>query len=175
MSKLTGKQRAFVNHYIICLNATEAAKKAGYKGNYDTLRSVGSENLAKPNIIAAIEQRMKKLTLTADETLYRISQHATGTMEDFLSISEQWGATIDLDTAKEAGKLHLIKKYKETKTTTTGKNDYESTSIRREIELYPADGALDKLMKYHGLYVDKAEVTGDINIKISYEDDNDAK
>ena len=55
MAKLTDKQKAFVNHYLICLNATEAAKRAGYKGSYDTLRSIGSENLTKPNIREVLE------------------------------------------------------------------------------------------------------------------------
>jgi phage terminase small subunit len=164
MAKFTGKQRAFINHYIICLNATEAAKKAGYKGSYDTLRSVGSENLAKPNIRAEIDRRLKKLSLSAEETLYRITEHATGTMEDFLSGDDEWGYTLSLDKGKDAGKLHLVKKYKETEITIKGKDDYERTTLRREIELYPADGALDKLMRYHGLYNDKVVHTWRDNV-----------
>lgn len=155
MAKFTGKQRAFINHYIICLNATEAAKKAGYRGSYDTLRSIGYENLTKPHISAEVERRMKKLTLSADEVLYRISQHATGTMADFLDISDKYGTAISLEKAEREGKLHLLKEYKETETTVKGKDGSEKTTLRREVKLYPADSAHDKIMKYHGLY--KAE------------------
>lgn len=40
-------------------NATEAARIAGYKGNRQTLGSVGEENLRKPEIIAAIQARVQ--------------------------------------------------------------------------------------------------------------------
>ena len=52
---LTPKQRRFVEAYTG--NATEAARVAGYGGNDDVLRSIGSENLAKPDIAAAIKAR----------------------------------------------------------------------------------------------------------------------
>ena len=57
-SELTDKQKAFINHYIQCWNATEAARRAGYQGNDNTLAVVGHENLSKPNIYNAIEKRM---------------------------------------------------------------------------------------------------------------------
>jgi len=54
---LRPKQEAFVAAYIGPAkgNATEAARLAGYEGSYAVLRSIGSENLTKPNIAAAIE------------------------------------------------------------------------------------------------------------------------
>ena len=56
--KLTTKQQAFVDLYAG--NATEAACLAGYKGNRNTLRQVGAENLAKHYIWEAIQKRIKK-------------------------------------------------------------------------------------------------------------------
>ena len=56
-SKLTPKQRLFVQYY--CGNATDAARKAGYKGNDNTLSIVGFENLRKPNVQAAIQARQE--------------------------------------------------------------------------------------------------------------------
>lgn len=55
-TKLTAKQNAFVAAYIGSAkgNATEAARIAGYKGNDETLRAVGHENLTKPHIAAQI-------------------------------------------------------------------------------------------------------------------------
>lgn len=54
--KLTPKQQAFVDAYTGPArgNATEAARMAGYKGNANTLRVVGAENLAKPAIAEAV-------------------------------------------------------------------------------------------------------------------------
>ena len=56
-SKLTPKQRLFVQYY--CGNATDAARKAGYKGNDNTLSIVGFENLRKHNVQAAIQARQE--------------------------------------------------------------------------------------------------------------------
>jgi phage terminase small subunit len=58
MSKLTPKQQAFVDEYLIDLNATQAAKRAGYSDH--TAKQMGTENLAKPVIKEAIEARMKE-------------------------------------------------------------------------------------------------------------------
>ena len=52
---LTPKQRRFVDEYLIDLNATQAAIRAGYKKN--TARQIGSENLSKPAIAKAISSR----------------------------------------------------------------------------------------------------------------------
>lgn len=49
---MTPKQQAFVLEYLKDLNATQAAIRAGY--SEDTARSIGSENLTKPDIAEAI-------------------------------------------------------------------------------------------------------------------------
>jgi len=51
----TAKQQAFVDAYAG--NATDAARKAGYKGNDSTLGNVGSQNLKNPQIAEAIAAR----------------------------------------------------------------------------------------------------------------------
>ena len=64
--KLTSKQRLWVEAYLETWNGTEATRRAGYKGNDQTLASVGSENLRKPAIRAAIEARMAALEVSRD-------------------------------------------------------------------------------------------------------------
>ena len=63
MDELAGmmseKQKAFCDHYITTLNATEAAKLAGYSEK--TARSMGSENLTKPYIKEYIDLRLAEL------------------------------------------------------------------------------------------------------------------
>lgn len=49
---MTPKQQRFVEEYLIDLNATQAAIRAGYSAN--TARQTGSENLSKPDIADAI-------------------------------------------------------------------------------------------------------------------------
>lgn len=52
---LTPKQQRFVDEYLVDLNATQAAIRAGYSAK--TAYSIGSENLTKPEIAAAIAQK----------------------------------------------------------------------------------------------------------------------
>lgn len=69
---LTDKQLAFVYWYcsaVVNMNATEAARRAGYKGNDKTLQSVGKENLAKPLIRAQIDKRLEAALSGADVTV----------------------------------------------------------------------------------------------------------
>ena len=55
LAELTPKQAMFCREYMIDMNATQAAKRAGYKGNDKTLGVVGCENLGKPSIIAVMD------------------------------------------------------------------------------------------------------------------------
>ena len=74
----------------MCLNATEAAARAGYQGNRVTLSGVGGENLAKPKIRQEIDKRLSERTMKADEVLYRLDQQATANIGDFFKIVEEW-------------------------------------------------------------------------------------
>ncbi|CCQ72407.1 terminase small subunit [Magnetospira sp. QH-2] len=47
-SNLSPKQQRFVEEYLLDLNATQAAVRAGYSER--TARQIGSENLSKPDI-----------------------------------------------------------------------------------------------------------------------------
>lgn len=55
---MTPKQRAFCDYYLASGNATEAAEKAGY--SQKTARSIGAENLTKPDIKQYITEHMEK-------------------------------------------------------------------------------------------------------------------
>lgn len=69
--KLTDKMEKFCNEYMIDLNATQAAIRAGY--SEDTARQIGSENLSKPSISDRIADLMAKrssrVEITADYVL----------------------------------------------------------------------------------------------------------
>jgi phage terminase small subunit len=151
MAKFTDKQRAFINHYLMCLNATEAAKRAGYAGTYESLRVIGSTNLTKLNIRREIDRRLAAATITADETIKRLSDIATG---DLLSYIDSSG-NLDLQAMRDDDAGKLLKKYKKTKRIIPRKDDDPIEIERIEIELYGADSALDKLMRYYGKYNDR--------------------
>lgn len=58
MSRMTEKQKRFCDEYLIDLNATQAAIRAGYSKR--TAGVIGGENLEKPYIKAYIDARLKE-------------------------------------------------------------------------------------------------------------------
>lgn len=78
--KLTEKQKIFCDEYIISLNATQAAIKAGYAEK--TAYAIGAENLRKPKIQSYISERMKQkessLIATQDEVLQYLTSVLRG-------------------------------------------------------------------------------------------------
>lgn len=55
---MTPKQERFVAEYLLCLNATQAAIRAGYSAK--TASKIGSENLQKPEISEAIKKALEE-------------------------------------------------------------------------------------------------------------------
>jgi len=69
--KLTAKQRLFCHEYLVDLNATQAAIRAGYSEK--TAKVIGSENLTKPDILEFInkakEERIEEVKVDANWVL----------------------------------------------------------------------------------------------------------
>lgn len=57
-TRMTAKQKRFCDEYLIDLNATQAAIRAGYSKK--AARQVGNENMSKPYIKNCIEERMQE-------------------------------------------------------------------------------------------------------------------
>lgn len=75
---LTKKQKLFVEGYLIDLNATQAAIRAGYSP--ETAQQMGSENLSKPVICAYIDramaERSRRTGVTADGVIQELAKIA---------------------------------------------------------------------------------------------------
>ena len=81
---LTPKQARFVDEYLVDLNATQAAIRAGYSSK--RADAMGHENLRKPVVAAALKERMDKRAertqIDADWMLKRLAQDATADVAD---------------------------------------------------------------------------------------------
>lgn len=149
--KLTVKQKLFAEYYAECLNGTQAARLAGYKGNDNAMGVMANKLLRNAKVRAVVDDLLKARHLSPDEVVYRLSEHARADMTDFLETGDLEGFnTIDLAKARRAGKLKLIKSVRVTKSLNGG-------SVA--IDLYDSQAALDKLMKYHGLYKENLDLT----------------
>lgn len=87
MAVLTPKQARFVDEYLIDLNATQAAIRSGYSKK--TAEKIGSENLKKPEIEAAInaakDQRSQRTKIDADWVLNRLAEEAEADVADIFN------------------------------------------------------------------------------------------
>ena len=103
---LNERQKAFADYYIQTGNATEAAIKAGYSEK--TARSIGSENLTKPDISAYIKERLdgqsEKRVADANEVIEFYTAVMRGEVKD------QFGLDPSLSDRLKAGDA-LMKRY----------------------------------------------------------------
>lgn len=146
MARMTAKQKMFCDEYLIDLNATQAAIRAGYSKK--TARKIGQENLTKPDIKQYIEQRMaekeSRLIADQDEVLKYLTSVMRGESQSEVVVVEGQG-----DGYSEARTMQ--------------KAPDEKERLR----------AAELLGKRYGLYTEKVEqlVDMDLNIVIDYGDD----
>jgi phage terminase small subunit len=90
---LTAKQKRFCDEYLIDLNATQAAIRAGYSKK--TAGAIGTENLQKPLIKNYIEERMaekeKNLIADQDEVLKYLTSVLRGEGHEEMVVVEGQG------------------------------------------------------------------------------------
>ena len=144
----------FVEEYIIDLNATQAAIRAGYSKK--TAGQIGEQNLKKLEIQQAINEKLaekkEKLIMKQDEILERLTQQGRRESTDYqVAIVEEM---LFDENDKPMG---VIKKAKVVETPTQNKDVIK---------------ALETLGKYYVMWTDKQEVTQK-NIEINIGDYND--
>lgn len=108
--ELTPKQSRFVDEYLIDLNATQAAIRAGYSKK--TARQTAAENLSKPHIEEAIQERMNRRSerthITADFVLNGIAKNIAR-CEQGEAVRDKAGELVMLQT--EDGEVAPMYKY----------------------------------------------------------------
>jgi phage terminase small subunit len=154
---LTRKQQKFVSAYTSTslFNGKESAREAGYKGNDHTLTQVGSENLSKPHIKAAISKIMERDAMGEREVRARLAAQARADIGQIIDLSDPNAPKLDLEKAKRLGFTKNLRKVK----TTTKKGRKGQSSVIVEAELYSSQDALDKMARILGLYKDKTLLT----------------
>jgi phage terminase small subunit len=140
---LTLKRRQFVEEYLRCWNASEAARRAGYKGKPNV---VGPRLLAIVSIQNEVKRRIAETAMSADEVLLRLADQARSDIGDFIKVGKHQ-VRLDLARAKEAGLLRLVKSIRWTK-------------YGPVLELYDAQAALALLGKHQRLFVERHEHSG---------------
>ena len=158
--KLNRRQQLFVHEYLVDLNATRAAIAVGYSEK--SAQQIGTENLSKPSIKAAIDAEIEKRKADcggrAERVIAELELLGFSDMGDFVEIDEGGAVRAFPITTLAAGKSRIIRKVKEKRTiksTAEGDQILESTY---EFELYDKVKPLETLARHHGLLHDKQEV-----------------
>lgn len=157
MSKLTPKQQRFADEFLCDLNATQAAIRAGYSSK--NANNIASENLAKPNIRAYIDERMAVHSARTGVNQERIIRElARIAFLDPTQLVNMDNAEIDDDASADDRAAIASVKVK------TMSGDVEM--IEREIKFADKIKALELLGKRFGMWIDKqqVDVTGAVQI-----------
>lgn len=157
---MTQKQKRFIEEYLIDLNATQAAIRAGYSP--DTAQQTGSENLSKPVIRTCIDramaERSKRTGVNAERVVQELAKIA------FVNAAE----VIDPKTAtvKEDALPEDTAAIQSVKVKTFGEDGLE-----REIKMADKIKALELLGKHLGMFKDRIELSGGLDTEKSKLDD----
>lgn len=163
--KLTNKQQLFVDEYLIDLNATQAAIRAGY--STQTAYSIGDENLKKPEIKSAIEyalaERSRRTGINAERIITELAKIAFVNPADVINFNS---ATVyDSATRDDTAAISSVK----VKTIPTEDGDI----TEREVRTYDKIKALELLGKHLGMFSDKFKIEGAIPVIIQDDMDED--
>ena len=163
MAKLTVKQQRFCDEYLIDLNATQAAIRAGYSEK--TARQTAAENLSKPYIREYINKRLaeKEAELIADQdevlrTLTRVLRRQE--MDTVVVTCKERSSGYD-----EKGKKVIVEKE-------------VPQLVQVPTKVSDLNKAAELLGKRYALFTDKVDMDTDLdlNITIDYgEDENEKK
>ena len=158
MPKLTAKQEKFIQEYLIDLNATQAAIRAGYSPK--TANRIGPQNLSKVGIqegIQAVRDKQQERTqITADNVLREIHRlasfdprklfHPDGTPKQIHELDD--------DTAACIGGMEITSK------TSADDPDKPELICVNKLKVWDKNAALEKLCKYLGLSIERREISG---------------
>lgn len=168
---LTPKQRRFVDEYLLEPNASKAALKAGYPKA--SAHSIGSENLHKPEIAAAIKKgldferaklvrKAARKEFTKERWLEELRTIALSNMDDH-AVVEEFDYSVTRDEGEETRAFQRVnvvntadrprKRGRAIKKLTDGKHGVS-------VELHDKRSALETLGKAYGW------LTNDMNLNM---------
>jgi len=169
-NKLTDKQELFCKEYLIDLNATQAAIRAGYSEK--TAREIARKMLTKVDIETRIqkliEERSKRTEITSDNVLKELAKIGFADIKDFLEYkTEKTKVRLD-DLGKQIIDYKIIIDAKDS-------SEIDGTLVNEvsiskdgtfKFKLHDKLSALEKIGKHLKMFTDKVEST---NINASVE------
>lgn len=192
---LTPKQQRFVEEYLVDLNATQAATRAGYSAK--TAYSIGDENLKKPEIAEAIKRAMdarsERTEITADRVLNELAKIGFSDIRKAVKWYSQANiAAVDADADTEAlageGAIRFAVANQVELVSSDDIDDETAAAISEigqsatgalKVKLHDKRAALVDIGRHLGMFTDKVQHSGPggvpLGISVNFRESTDAK
>lgn len=157
---LTPKQVRFVEEFVVDLNATQAAIRAGYSAK--TAADIGRQLLRKTPVARAISERQRviseRIGVTAERVVEELAKIGFANMADYMKVGEDGDPYLDFSglTRDQAAALSevTVDDFKD------GRGE-DAREVRRvKFKLHDKRAALVDLGKHLGMFKEKVEVSG---------------
>ena len=156
MAVLTEKQATFVQEYLIDLNATQAAIRAGFSPSSAARYAI--ELLNKTHVAEAVrksmQERNQRVEISQDRILEELARIAFGDLRDAVTWGKE-GVTLKESAELTDDQAAAISEVSETSTKEGG-----STRIKRHDKVK----AIELLMRHKGMLNDKLNLSGELNV-----------
>jgi phage terminase small subunit len=158
VAKLTPKQQRFIEEYLVDLNATQAAIRAGYSPS--TAKEQGCQNLSKLNVKNAIDQALAEMSrrtgINQDRVLLELAKIAFLNPVDVIDMD---AATLKGDANRDDTAAIASVKVKRIPTE-------DGDIVEREVRTYDKLKALEQIGRHLGMWKDNINLSGEVGIQI---------
>lgn len=164
-SSLTPKQERFAQEYLIDLNATQAAIRAGYSEK--TAQEQGSRLLTNVMVSDAIAHGRKKISerteITQDMVLREFAKIG---FADIRKVAA-WGSTpVVEDDGSMTYPVELINSAEIDDDTAAAISEVSLTAQGVKVKMIDKKGALDSIGRHLGMFIDKTEHSGSFTVSL---------
>jgi phage terminase small subunit len=172
--KLTVKQRLFVREYLVDLNATQAAIRAGYSKK--TAKVIGCQNLTKLNVIQSVfesmENREKNVETSAEWVLKALHGEA---IADIADLYDKLGSLKPIHDWPIVWRTGLVTGVK-----TKQEHEYIDgqkvpNGVVTEIKLSDRVKRLELIGKHHAMFTDNVNLGGEVHLRDTSDSNLDAQ
>jgi len=163
MGGLSARQSKFIDEYMIDLNATQAAIRAGYSPKYADRQAhlLMKDDRISGAIKRAIAEQSKRTGIIADRILQELAKIAFADVSNIINLDEG-----EIRRGIHADVTAAIQTIRNRRVPSDGK-----TVVEKEIRLYDKTKALEMLARHLGLFNDSLQLEGAYTINFSGEAD----
>lgn len=163
--RLTQKETLFVQEYLIDLNATQAAIRAGY--SKDSAHTTGHSNIKKPEVQSAIfeamNKRMKRTNVTQEQIILALKRIAFANIRDIMNWND---SSVNITPSEDLtrSKTYAIAEISE------NVNQHARTV---KVRLKDSIRALELLGKHTGLFVDRTDPASGLHQELKEQEERE--